>query len=240
MVKALTKIQKGHRRKILEISYKYGLSHLGSCLSVIDLILAVYEIKHSDEKFILSGGHGGVALYTVLEKYHSVDAEKLFKKHGVHPNRDETLGIYCSTGSLGQGLPIALGMAFVNKRKNIYCIITDGECAEGSVWESFRIASENKINNLKLLVNANGYGAYGEINIDKLAKRIKAFGWQVEQVDGHDIDKLKKLLKKVNKEEPVAILAITKVNQLPFLNGVDAHYKIMTSKDYELAMEILN
>lgn len=240
MAKSMTETQKSLRRKILKISYKYGLSHLGSCLSVIDLILAVYEIKHLDEKFILSGGHAGVALYTVLENYLPVDAEKLFKKHGVHPNKDEMDGIHCSTGSLGQGLPIALGMALANRKKNVYCIITDGECMEGSIWESLRIASENKINNLKILINANGYGAYGEINTDKLAKRVKAFGWQVEQSDGHDIDKLKRLLKKVNKKEPVAILATTLVNQLPFLNGVDAHYKIMTPKDYKLAMEILS
>ncbi|MDD5415756.1 MAG: hypothetical protein PHE48_01980 [Candidatus Daviesbacteria bacterium] len=105
MTQYLTRIQKENRKRILEISYKHKLSHLGSCLSVVDLIDAVYRIKKTEEKFILSAGHGGVALYTVLEKYSNVDAEKLFKKHGVHPNRDKRNEIHCSTGSLGHGLP---------------------------------------------------------------------------------------------------------------------------------------
>lgn len=239
MVKSLSKLQKSLRRRILEVSFKNNLPHLGSCLSVVDLITAVYEIKKAEEKFILSGGHGGVALYAVLEKYDSKDAEKLFSKHGVHPNRDQLDGIYCSSGSLGQGLPIALGMALANPKQNIYCIITDGECTEGSIWESMRITSEYKVNNLKILINANGYGAYGKINVRDLIGRIKAFGWQVVKVDGHDVKRLKNLLKKRNTKKPTAILAITRVNQLFFLKGIHAHYKIMSSEEFKHAIKIL-
>lgn len=240
MVKSLSKLQKSLRRRILEISYKNNLSHLGSCLSVVDLITAVYEIKKNEEKFILSAGHSGVALYTVLEKYDSKNAESLFLKHGVHPNRDQEDGIYCSSGSLGQGLPIALGIAIANPKQNIYCVITDGECAEGSIWESMRIASEHKINNLKILINANGYGAYGKINVRELMNRVRAFGWQVTKVDGHNLSKIKNLLKKRETEKPIAILAITDVNQLPFLEGISAHYKVMSQNEFNQAIKILN
>lgn len=241
MVKTLTKTQKNYRKRILEISHKYKLSHLGSCLTVVDLIEAVYLTKKKDEKFILSSGHGGIALYTVLEKYYNLDAEKLFIKHGVHPNRDQASGIYCSTGSLGQGFPIALGMAFANQTKNVYCIITDGESTEGSIWETLRIASDYKINNLKLIINANGFGAYGEINTNKLIKRIKAFGWKVERVNGHSLDKLTKMLKKNAKtSNPVAIIASTNVNQFSFLKGVHAHYKVMLDQEWEEASRLLS
>lgn len=239
MVKFLKNSQKEIRKRILQISHKYQLSHLGSCLSVVDLIVAIYEVKKPDEKFILSAGHGAVALYTVLERYNSVDAEELFIKHGVHPSRDDMLGIHCSSGSLGHGLPIAVGMALANRAKNVYCIITDGECAEGSVWEAFRIASENKLNNLKLLVNSNGYGAYSEISIYNLKNGMRAFGWNVIKTDGHNIKKLKNLLKNSRKRKPTVILAATKVNQLPFLKGLDAHYKMMSEGDFASAMDLL-
>ncbi len=235
----LTRMQKHYRRRILEISFKYKLSHLGSCLSVIDLIISIYETKKADEKFILSSGHGGVALYTVLEKYHRIDAEHLFLKHGVHPNRDEIDGIYCSTGSLGQGLPIALGMAFANKKKNTYCIITDGECAEGSIWESFRIAGDSRVSNLKVIINANGYGAYGKINVDDLKHRIKSFGWNVVKTNGHNLNRLNNILNKRKDGRPTAVLAITEVAQLSFLRGIDAHYKIMSEDEFKLSMKVL-
>lgn len=238
MVK-LTRRQKKYRRRILELSFKYKLSHLGSCLSVIDLIISIYETKKAEEKFVLSSGHAGIALYTVLEKHHQLDAEHLFLKHGIHPNRDEVNGIYCSTGSLGQGLPIALGMAFANKRKKTYCIITDGECSEGSVWETFRIAGDSKASNLRVLINANGYGAYGKINVDNLKSRIKSFGWNVVKTDGHNLNRLKSILKKREDNRPVAILAVTKVDQLSFLKGINAHYKIMSEDEYKLSMKVL-
>jgi len=239
MVKYLTRIQKENRRRILEISHKYKLSHLGSCLSAVDLIDAIYRTKKKEEKFILSAGHGGIALYTVLEKFGFSDAEKLFKKHGVHPNRDEIQGIHCSTGSLGQGLPVALGMALADKSKDVYCLISDGECAEGSVWESFRIASDLKVNNLKIVLNANGWGAYNNIPLKPLMIRIKSFNLALSVIDGHDIKKITTVLKRKRGRKPLVIFARTIVNQLPFLKGQDAHYYIMNDKDYLLALNHL-
>lgn len=147
------------KRRIIEISYKNKLSHLGSCLTAVDIIDEIFKTKKENEKFILSSGHAGLALYVVLEKYLGLDAELIFKHHGVHPDRCSECHIDCSTGSLGNGLPIAVGMALANKR-NVYCLISDGECSEGSIFESINVIKRYELDNLKLYLNYNGWGAY--------------------------------------------------------------------------------
>lgn len=202
------------KKRILEISYKHQLSHLGSCISAVEIIDEIYRKKHDNEKFILSAGHAALALYVVNEWYYKIDAEKTFQHHGVHPDRCKKCRLDCSTGSLGQGLPIALGIALANRKKKVYCLISDGECAEGSVWETLRLKSDLKVNNLKVYVNINGWGAYGSINKRILAKRLKSFASNI-------------------------FLRYTTVNQLPFLKGQSAHYHIMNENDYHLAELIL-
>ena len=196
------------KKRILDISYKHGLTHIGSCITSVNIIDKIYKKKKDQEPFILSNGHAGLALYAVLEQYGFGNAEEIWLKHGTHPNRDMPNGIWCSTGSLGQGLPIALGMALSDRNRNVYCLISDGECAEGSIWESLRIAKEQRLNNLKIYLNINGWAAYDKVNISYLVKRIKAF------------------------EFPVKVI-ITKTEQYPFLKGLDAHYYKMTKEDYE-------
>lgn len=152
--------------RILEISRKHNLSHLGSNLTAVSIIDHIYKIKSHDEPFIASNGHCGLALYVVLEKYEKRDAEQLYLKHGTHPNRDE--GIYCSTGSLGQGLPIALGMALADRTKNVYCLISDGESFEGTIWETANAMHRYHVTNLHIFCNWNGYSAYDTVNIDHI------------------------------------------------------------------------
>jgi transketolase len=161
--------------RIMEISKKYGTSHISSCITSAKLIDDIYAFKKPDEPFILSNGHSGLSLYVILEKYEGKDADKLFLKHGTHPNRDKKDGIWCSTGSLGQGLPIALGMALSDRMRNVYCLTSDGEWAEGSMWETLRIAGELMVANLIVIVNANGFGAYREIDLDRLEWQIGGF-----------------------------------------------------------------
>ena len=196
------------KQRIIDISYQLQLTHIGSCICCVDTIDKIYSIKKPEEKLVLSNGHAALALYVVLEKYEGIDAEYLYKKHGVHPNRDLANGIHCSTGSLGQGLPIAIGMALANRNKNVYCTISDGECAEGSIWESLTIAKEEKLDNLKIYLIINGWAAYKKINKNYLIKRIKAFDF------------------------PVKIVKTT-VEQYPFLKGLDAHYCKISKEDYE-------
>lgn len=234
----LTENQKILRRRILEICFKRSFSHLGSCLSCVDIIEAIYKVKRNDEKFILSNGHAGVALYAVLGKNGLIkpaDAEKL----NVHPDRNPSLGIEVSTGSLGQGLPIAVGIALADRKKDVYCLISDGECMEGSIWEALRIAHEQKLSNMKIIVNANGWGAYRSISLAILLHMFKGFGYKPIIIDGHNIEEIKHYLKINKKKTPILLFARTKVNQFPFLKGLDAHYYLLNQKDYETALKLL-
>ena len=235
----LTKEQKSIRRRLIEIAYENHLSHLGPCLSAIDIICALYAIKSAGERFVLSSGHAALALYMVLEN-HDLLSMPSMNNICVHPDRNSGKCIDVSTGSLGQGLPIALGMALADRTKNVYCVISDGECAEGSIWESLRAGLEQNINNLKIVINANGWGAYMPISLPLLLNRIKGFGYKAKIVDGHNIKGLKRSLMTRIKDRPLIIFAKTSVEQLPFLKGQDAHYYTMTSEDFALAKEILS
>lgn len=195
------------KQRILDISFDHQLSHLGSNLSAVDIIDEIYTQKRVDEPLILSAGHAGLALYVVQEKYGGRNAEETFEHHGVHPDRCLDCHLDCSTGSLGQGLPIAVGMAIADRSKRVWCLISDGECAEGSIWESLRIADEQRLDNLQLYVNMNGWGAFGVVDQEKLTRRLLAF-------------------------YPRINIYQTTVEQAPFLKGQDAHYYVQKPEDY--------
>ena len=201
-------------KKILEIAYKHKLSHLGSYFSSVDIIDYIYEEKGDEDIFILSSGHCALALYVVLEKYHGLDAEKLFKKHGGHPHLCEEDHIYCSTGSLGMGLTVAIGRALADPTRTVYCLISDGECAEGSIWEGLKFIYENNVKNIKVFVNVNGYAAYDAVNEVYLVDRLKVF-------------------------MPDINIVYTSVNKFSFLRGLNAHYHVMSEEDYKLAKKEL-
>lgn len=162
-------------RRLIDITYQERLSHLSSTLSALPIIEEIYAQRKDDEVFILSNGHAGLALYVVLEKYYGVDPVEMLHKHGIHPGRDLENHLYCSTGSLGSGLPIAVGHALATPEKNVWVMISDGECAEGSIWEALRFINDNNINNLHVYANLNGMGAYGMIDTERLSNRLKAF-----------------------------------------------------------------
>ena len=113
------------KKRIAEIAYKNKLGHLGSYFSSVGIIDEIYSKMNKDDIFILSSGHAALALYVCLEKYKGQDAEALFAKHGGHPHRDEECGIYCSTGSLGLGLCVALGRAVANPKRKVIVLIID-------------------------------------------------------------------------------------------------------------------
>lgn len=151
------------KKRIYEISYNNGLSHIGSCITALPIIYSIYKNKMKNDPFILSSGHAGLALYVILEHFEGQNAQALYDKHGVHPNRDLANGIYASTGSLGHGIGIALGMAIANRKRQVHCLISDGEAREGSVWEALMIQQRCRITNLKIHCNFNGWGAYHKI-----------------------------------------------------------------------------
>jgi len=150
--------------RIIDISKKHKLSHLGSTLTSVDIIDSIYDKKKEGEPFILSMGHAALALYVVLEKRDVMNAEIIYKYHGSHPVMCDKCEIYCSTGSLGMGLPIALGMAIADRGRDVYCLISDGECFEGAVWETANMMRTYDITNLKVYLNYNGFSAYGTVH----------------------------------------------------------------------------
>lgn len=202
------------KKRLVEIAYKNKLGHLGSYFSSLQIIDDIYSKMDEDDIFILSSGHAALALYVVLEKYKGVDAEMLFAKHGGHPHRDEENHIYCSTGSLGLGICVALGRAVAKPNRKVWVLISDGESAEGSVWESLKTIQEENINNIEVYVNVNGYAAYKEVDSEYLINRLKAF-------------------------LPTINIVRTTVEQFPFLKGLNAHYHVMTEENYNEALNIL-
>jgi transketolase len=207
-------VNKNLKRRIVEIAYEHKLSHLGSYFSCVDTIDSIFSTKNPEDIFILSNGHAALALYVVLEKYYGINANSLFEKHGGHPHLDEKNHIYCSTGSLGMGISVAVGRALANYNRKVYVMISDGECAEGVVWESLRFIADKLINNIEVYIMCNGYGAYDPIPMFRLMKRVSGFN-----------------------EGNINVVSVTS-EHFPFLHDLNAHYHIMREEDYKLAMEM--
>lgn len=200
------------RKRLLKLLFDHKEEHVGSCFSCLDIIDKIHARMNEDDVFVLSNGHAAYALYCILEKYYGIDADKLVEKHLGHPNMDIENKIYCSTGSLGQGITIATGAAIASPHKNVYVTITDGECAEGSVWESLRLIHDMNLRNIEVHVNANGYACYDPVDTHYLEKRCKAF---LPDIHFHK----------------------TKVNELSFLAGIDAHYMKLTEDQYNIGLK---
>jgi transketolase len=203
------------KRRLLTLHYKNKEEHVGSCFSGLEIIDDIFTNMEDDDIFILSCGHLGYALYVVLEKHYGIDAQKLAYKHGGHPHLDEDNKIYCSSGSLGLAITVAVGRAIGNPSRTVHVMISDGECAEGTVWESLRYIYEKNIKNIRVYVNMNGYAAYDAIDTTYLEKRLLAFL--------PDID-----------------IRHTTVSHFPFLRGINAHYHIMSKEDYEVGLKQLS
>lgn len=232
-----SKNQKKLRTRIIELSFQKKLSHLGSCVTVVDILDALYSVKKKRDEVVLSSGHAALALYVVLEKY-GLLASEIIPTLYIHPDRSVENNISVSTGSLGQGLPIAVGMALASPEKHFYCVVSDGECSEGSIWESISLIVSLKIRNLTVIVNANGYGAYREVETSQLKAQFEGFGCVVTEVDGHDSSALKTVLKASRAVVASVLIAHTAVDQLPFLSGVDAHYHVLSKTDFAVAKEL--
>jgi transketolase len=202
-------------KRVVELSYKYGLTHIGSCLTSVNIIDKIYQVKKKTDPFILSNGHAALALYVVLEKWEGKDAEKLVKKHGTHPNRDLDDGIYCSTGSLGMGITVAVGMALADREHRVYVLMSDGECAEGAVWEALQVAANQRLENLNIAVVCNGYSAYGRVDVDDLDTRLNAF-------------------------YPCLCFRSNLFNLPEFMQGLAGHYLKLNKEQYDELMLIKN
>ncbi len=169
---------------------------------MIEMLLALYEVVMQEEdKFILSKAHASFPLCLLLRE------KGFYPKLSTHLELDPTNGIHCTTGSLGHGLPIAVGMAMARKRLSrpgrIYVMISDGECQEGTTWESLLIGAKHELDNLVLLVDYNKIQALTTLNealpLDNLSAKFAAFNWECEEViDGHSFDQLVPALHKAS------------------------------------------
>lgn len=174
------------RKRILEVAYRDGMGHIPSALSILDIIWCLYDkVMTKDDQFVLSKGHGVMALYAVLEEKGLLDwSTKLMG----HPKRGGA--ILASTGSLGHGLPMAIGLALSKKVKGevgrVFCLVGDGECNEGTTWESALLAAHHKLDNLVVIIDQNG-SSERALSVDKLEDKFKSFGWYVSSFHGNDI-----------------------------------------------------
>lgn len=209
MEKTLKQAALNARRDLLTALSSLGGGHFGACLSEIDILTYLYfeemnirpeePLWEGRDRFVLSKGHGGFGLYSVLAQRGFIPRERLSAfEDGVmlpkHADKHRVPGVDLSTGSLGQGLSAACGMALAAKRDDsgvrVFALLGDGECNEGQIWEAAMFAAKYKLNNLIAAVDANGLqfdGRSGDIMpMEPMAEKWKAFGWFVREADGHD------------------------------------------------------
>lgn len=262
-IKLLEGICKDVRCDILTMINKACSGHPGGSLSCVEILVSLYfEIMNLEEKdgqridkFILSKGHAAPAYYSVLSKKGFFDREELLKLRKYdsylegHPT-NKINGVDVSTGSLGQGLSVACGMALSKKLYDeegyVYCLCGDGEIEEGQIWEAMMSAAKYKLNNLVLIIDNNGLQIDGNIssvkNLVNIKQKVESFGFYVENVDGHDVKQITNSIKSAKKQDkPICILANTvKGKGVSFMeNQVSWHGKAVNEEQLKEAIENL-
>ncbi len=262
---SLSLIAKKLRKRIVQTSANAKIPHLGSCLSCIDLLVYLYweelsidpAFPNADDRdrFVLSKGHGAPALFQVLAERGFFENEKLqqFGQAGSvfheHPPKPGYIpGVEAATGSLGHGFPMSLGMALaaqvLNRRYRTYAILSDGECNEGSVWEAAMLSAARGVSDLTIIIDFNKWQATGRskeiMALDPLMDKWGAFGWHVQEIDGHDFNQIKLSLDSAREEKksPSAIIAHTiKGKGISFMEDDNNwHYRTPNSIELEKAI----
>lgn len=260
---AIVKTATACRTTIVDMLTSVNSSHLGCGFSIIDILVVLYHRilnvelikKQSRDRdyFILSKGHGASALYATLASAGLIDPEVLKKYHhgflAGHPMRDPSKGIEASTGSLGHGLSMGVGLALAAKHgtspTRVYVLVGDGECQEGSIWEAMTMASRFKLNNLTVIVDYNnlqGLDKSDDIMPGTLEEKFRAFCANTFEVDGHDHAALIQTFEQCGKTEypDVIIARTTKGKGISFIeNKLEWHYKSFKPDQYQLAKEEL-
>lgn len=199
------------RRETLDLTVEINGGHLAPAFSIVEILVALDEVLKEHDKFILSKGHGCLSFYIML-RHKGFDPAI-----SEHPDIQVEQGIECTTGSLGHGLPIGVGMAFAKKFKKeqgrVYVLMSDGECQEGTTWESLLLASHHKLDNLTIIVDHNKLQALGRIDeilsLGNLNNKFMAFGCYVLEVDGHCPQEIIEALEKKEVDKPKMIIAHT-------------------------------
>jgi len=252
------------RGEIVEMSHAADAMHLGSSLSCVDIFVALYfggcltlDPKNASlptrDRVLLSKGHASMTLYMILAEkgFFPKDLLKTFNKSGSHltehPNLGALPGVEVTAGSLGHGLSVGLGMALAGRIKkvsyNVFVIMSDGECNEGSVWEAAMLAPAQKADNLVAIIDFNRWQATGRseeiMALNPLKEKWESFGWSAYDVDGHDIGSLIKFLSAVpdGSGKPIAIIAHTiKGKGVSFMEDDNNwHYRIPDAEEVKKA-----
>jgi transketolase len=255
------------RFKLVQISHAAGTAHLGGALSCVDILVAAYwkvlrinPLQPEDpsrDRFIFSKGHAATALYTTLAARGFFPLSWLDKiaqpgsPLAEQPAPHCAPGVELATGSLGHGLPVAIGMALAGRiqklKFRVFVLMSDGECNEGSVWEAAMFAPGQKLDQLVVIVDYNKWQATGRSNeimcLPSLREKFSAFGWSASEVDGHNISQLVAAMSAVpnGSGKPVAIVAhTTKGKGVSFMEDDNNwHYRIPTAAEVEKAGEEL-
>jgi transketolase len=247
----------------MEMVFRAASGHIGGSLSSMDILTELYfEVMHIDpenpraserDRFVMSKGHCTPALYPILAMrgYFPEKALELFRSvdghMSGHPDMNNVPGVDMSTGSLGQGISAAVGMALAykldGKSGRVYALLGDGECEEGQVWEAFASAAKYELSNLCAVIDVNGLQIDGRtadvMPMEPFDEKLRAFGWHVLYADGHDFDSLRGAFEEAKASaRPTAILAKTvKGKGVSFMeNNADWHGKAPNAEQYEKAM----
>ena len=250
------------RLTILEQAKRAGVGHIGSALSVADIIAALYsggmDISDPDapnrDRLVLSKGHAALALYAALHQRGWLTREELNtycedgSLLGVHPEH-RLRGVDFSTGSLGHGLALGAGAALAARlqgsSRRVFVLLSDGECNEGSIWESAMFAAHQELSNLVVVIDMNGQQALGYtrhvLDLEPMDRRWDAFGWDARMVDGHDVGAM---LQAMDGLDPVTGPPHLLVARTTFGRGVSFmenqirwHYFPMSDEEYERAVD---
>ena len=268
-IKELQKLCLENRQNIIDMVYQAQSGHIGGSLSSCDILTVLFHkcMKHAlngklseeystRDRFVLSKGHVSPIYYSILAQLGFFDKSELnsFRKLGTrlqgHPSL-WTPGVEVATGSLGQGLSMACGIAIAlkldNNPANVFVMLGDGELQEGNVWEAFMQAPHRKLDNLIAIIDRNGLQIDGSTEnvkpLGNLKSKIEAFGWTVLEIDGHDLNEIYMSIEKAKSlDAPVAIIANTiKGKGVSFMeNNAGWHGKAPNKDDYEKAMDELS
>ena len=255
------------RKNILTMAFNAGSSssHLGGALSIVEIVSVLFShqmrinkqnlVWEDRDRFILSKGHACLAYYAALSELGIITKEELktFEKDDSnllgHPVLNKKIGVDFSNGSLGMGLSIGIGLAISAKKKkkdfNVYVIVGDGECNEGSVWEAAMAAPNFKLDNLYVLLDKNNFQQTGTnieiMNTANLKEKWSSFGWDTTEVDGHNINEILNFFDKKTSKPKILIANTVKGKGFSFSeNNNDWHHAVLSKNLYEKALKELS
>lgn len=239
------------RFHVLNMIYDKKSGHIGSSLSLAEVISVLYSDYdiNSIDKLILSKGHAVPIIYSVLYEMEKLTKQDLDSFREInsslqgHPDKLRLKYIDATTGSLGQGLSIAIGHSIgksMRKEKGlVFCILGDGEIQEGQIWEALMYYPSLKLNNLICMIDYNKYQSDDKITYDDLQNKISSFGWQCDSINGHDINEIRSCLNQ-DKDKPLCIILNTiKGKGISFMENTNCHSTVPNEKQYEQAWKEL-